>query len=135
MRINNKVQLLGRIGNIQTKSVEQGKEVVILSIATDDSYKNKQGERVSVTDWHNCVAYRHNAVNISKYLKKGDGVLISGKLKTHKYTDKQGAERYATNVQIESFEFLPQNKREQEQTQSAPTQGQSQEFTQDDLPF
>lgn len=104
----NKVFLLGRLGSDpKIKHFENGGVIAEFNLATDDSYKNKQGEKVEVTDWHNIkITFPKLAEVAERYLKKGSLVHIEGKIKTRSYDDKDGNKRYITEVVCESFKML-----------------------------
>jgi single-strand DNA-binding protein len=104
----NKVFLIGRVGKDPVvKHFENGGKIAEFTLATDDSYKNKQGEKVEVTDWHNCkVTFPKLAEVAEKWLKKGSLVHVEGKLKTRSYDDKDGNKRYVTEVLVEAFKML-----------------------------
>ena len=97
--LNNKVQLIGNLGaDPEIINLNDGKKIAKFSIATTDRYKNKQGEQVSDTQWHNVVAWNKTAEIIEKYITKGNQVGIEGKLTTRKWEDKEGNNRYTTEV-------------------------------------
>jgi len=102
----NKVILVGNLGkDPEVKVLESGQMVANFSLATSESYKDKNGQKVESTEWHNCVAWGKQAEIIEKYLKKGAKLFIDGKIKTRSY-DKDGQTRYATDIQILNFNFL-----------------------------
>ncbi|NAS31922.1 single-stranded DNA-binding protein [Flavobacteriaceae bacterium R38] len=97
--LRNKVQLIGNLGNDpEIVNLEKGKKLAKLSIATNDSYKNTNGEIVKDTQWHNVVAWGKTAEIIEKYLIKGKEVAIEGKLQNRSYEDKDGIKRYITEI-------------------------------------
>tara|TARA_R110001632_G_scaffold102272_4_gene210374 strand:- start:10410 stop:10745 length:336 start_codon:yes stop_codon:yes gene_type:complete len=97
--LRNKVQLIGNLGNDpEIITLESGKKLAKLSIATNESYKNAQGEKVTDTQWHNVVAWNKTAEIVEKYLQKGSEVAIEGKLTTRSYETKEGEKRYITEV-------------------------------------
>lgn len=97
--LRNKVQLIGNLGaNPEIINLESGKKLAKFSIATNDSYRNKQGEQVQDTQWHNIVAWNKTAEIIEKYVEKGKQVAVEGKLTNRKYQDKQGNDRYITEI-------------------------------------
>ena len=97
--LRNKVQLIGNLGNNpEIITLESGKKLAKLSIATNESYKNAQGEKVTDTQWHNVVAWNKTAEIVEKYLHKGSEVAIEGKLTTRSYETKEGEKRYITEV-------------------------------------
>jgi len=97
--LRNKVQLIGNLGNApEIITLDSGKKLAKFSIATNDTYKNAQGEKVQDTQWHNIVAWNKTAEIVEKYLDKGKEVAIEGKLTTRSYDDKDGNKRYVTEV-------------------------------------
>lgn len=105
--LRNKVQLIGHLGNNpEVIDLESGKKLVKFSIATNEVYKNNEGERVTNTEWHNVIAWNKNAEIIEKYFEKGKEVAIEGKLTTRNYTDKDGQKRYVTEVVCNDFLLL-----------------------------
>ena len=102
----NKVILVGNLGkDPEVKVLESGQMVANFSLATSESYKDKNGQKVEATEWHNCVAWGKQAEIIEKYLKKGSKLFIDGKIKTRSY-DKDGQTRYATDIQVINFQML-----------------------------
>jgi len=97
--LRNKVQLIGRLGqDPEIITFDDGNKMAKFSIATDDSYKDKNGEKVERTFWHN-VAVRGGLVNIvENYVVKGKEIAIEGKLTNRSYEDKDGNKRYTTEV-------------------------------------
>ena len=97
--IRNKVQLIGRIGQApEIKTLDGGNKVANFSLATNESYKNKKGEKVDSTTWHNVTAWGNVATIIEKYVVKGQEVAIEGKLQNRKYDDKNGVTHYVTDI-------------------------------------
>lgn len=97
--LRNKVQLIGNLGNNpEVITLDSGKKLVKFSIATNDSYKNSQGEKITDTQWHNIIAWNKTADIIENYITKGDEVAIEGKLTTRNYEDTDGKKRYVTEV-------------------------------------
>ncbi len=108
----NKVQLIGRLGkDVDTRYMPNGECVANFSVATSEKWKDKQtGESKEQTEWHNVVAFRKTAEVCAQYLKKGMLIYCEGKLKTEKYTDKHGIEKYTTKIVIEVMQMLtPKN--------------------------
>ncbi|TYP77109.1 single-stranded DNA-binding protein [Aquimarina intermedia] len=104
----NKVMLIGHTGDeVKMHYFEGGNCVGRFPLATNDSYVNKAtGERVNTTEWHNIVVRNKAAEICEKYLAKGDKVYIEGRLKTRKWQDEQGKDRYSTEIQCTEFTFL-----------------------------
>jgi single-strand DNA-binding protein len=99
--LRNKVQLIGHLGmDPEIKALESGKKLAKVSIATNETYKNAKGERVTETQWHNLIAWGRTADIVEKFLKKGSEVAIEGKLINRNYTDKEGIKRYVTEVEV-----------------------------------
>ena len=97
--LRNKVQLIGNLGNDpEIINLESGKTLAKFSLATNDSYKNADGEKVTNTQWHNVVAWGKTAEIIEKYVGKGKEVAIEGKLTSRSYDDKEGIKRYTTEI-------------------------------------
>ncbi|MBC2843719.1 single-stranded DNA-binding protein [Winogradskyella flava] len=97
--LRNKVQLIGNLGNDpEIINLESGKTLAKFSIATNESYKNAQGEKVTDTQWHNIVAWGKTAQIVEKFVGKGKEVAIEGKLTTRSWEDKDGMKRYITEV-------------------------------------
>ncbi len=99
--LKNKVQLIGNLGNApEVKTTESGKKLARFSVATNESYRNAKGEKVTETTWHNLVAWGKVAEIAEKYLNKGSEIAIEGKLINRSYTDKDGNKKYITEVQV-----------------------------------
>jgi len=97
--LRNKVQLIGNLGNDpEIINLDSGKKLAKFNIATNDSYKNAEGERVTQTEWHRVVAWGKTAEIIENYVTKGNEVAIEGKLTTRTWDDKEGVKRYITEV-------------------------------------
>jgi single-strand DNA-binding protein len=97
--LRNKVQLIGNLGNNpEVINLDSGKKLAKFSIATNESYKNAQGEKVTDTQWHNVITWNKTAEIVEKYLSKGNEVAIEGKLVTRTYEDKEGVKKYITEV-------------------------------------
>lgn len=102
----NKVILIGNLGrDPEIRSTQDGREIANLAIATSESWKDKStGERKEKTEWHRVVIFNDGLVNVVKnYLKKGAKVYIEGSLQTRKWTDKDGHEKYSTEVVLQGF--------------------------------
>ena len=97
--LRNKVQLIGNLGNDpEIINLESGKTLAKFAIATNESYKNANGERITDTQWHNIVAWGKTAEIVEKYVGKGKEVAIEGKLTSRSYETKDGEKRYITEV-------------------------------------
>ncbi|MBN8832844.1 MAG: single-stranded DNA-binding protein [Niastella sp. SCN 39-18] len=105
--LKNKVQLIGNLGNApEVRNTESGKKLVRFSIATNETYRNTQGEKVTETQWHNVIAWGKLAEIAEKFLVKGAEVAIEGKLTSRTYTDKEGNKKYFTEVQANELLML-----------------------------
>lgn len=105
--LKNKVQLIGNLGNApEVKTTENGKKLARFSVATNESYRNAGGEKVTETTWHNLVAWGKVADIAEKYLAKGSEVAIEGKLINRSYTDKDGNKKYITEIQVNELLML-----------------------------
>lgn len=102
----NKVMLIGNLGkDPEVRNLPNGGKVVNFSIATSESWKDKQtGERKEKTEWHNIVIFGEGLVKVAEtYLKKGSKVYLEGQLQTRKWQDKEGKDRYSTEVILQGF--------------------------------
>ncbi|MEH6658640.1 single-stranded DNA-binding protein [Leeuwenhoekiella marinoflava] len=105
--LRNKVQLIGNLGNDpEIVNLESGTKLAKFSIATNETYKNNKGERVTDTQWHNVVAWGKIADIIENYVTKGKEVAIEGKLTSRSYETKQGEKRYITEVLCDELLML-----------------------------
>ena len=103
----NKVILVGNLGkDPEVRYLDNGVAVANFSLATTEDYKNKQGERVSQTEWHNIVLWRGLAEIAEKWLKKGSSVYIEGKIRARKWEDKDGNTRYTTEILGDNMTML-----------------------------
>ncbi|MCA1945110.1 MAG: single-stranded DNA-binding protein [Desulfovibrio sp.] len=111
----NKVMLIGRLGrDPELRYTNSGKPVANFSIATDESYTDRDGNRVDRAEWHDIVVWDRSGENCANYLRKGSLVYVEGRLQTRKWQDQQGNTRKATEVVAERVQFLdPKGAREQ----------------------
>ena len=136
----NKVMLIGHLGDeVKMHYFEGGNCVGRFPLATNETYTNKQtNERISNTEWHNIVIRNKAAEICEKYLSKGDMVYIEGRIKTRKWTDEKGMERYSTEIQCTDFTFLTTKKGAQHQSQGSEISSPNTNDVmpeKDDLPF
>ena len=102
----NKCIILGRLGkNPELKQVN-GTALAKFSLATSETWTDKDGEKQERTEWHNCNAWGKQAEVICKYLSKGDQLYIEGSLETRSWEDDDGNKRYATDIKVYKFEFV-----------------------------
>ena len=102
----NKVILIGNLGrDPEVRATQDGREICNLAIATSESWKDRQtGERKEKTEWHRVVIFNENLVRIAKdFLRKGSKVYLEGQLQTRKWTDKDGQEKYSTEIVLQNF--------------------------------
>ncbi len=105
--LKNKVQLIGNLGNApEVRNTETGKKLVRFSVATNEHYKNANGEKITETQWHNLIAWGKVADIAEKFLLKGSEVAIEGKLINRNYTDKEGNKKYVTEIQVSELLLL-----------------------------
>jgi single-strand DNA-binding protein len=105
--MKNRVQLIGHVGNDpEIKTLDGGRKVANLNIATNDSYKNDKGEKVEKTEWHPLVAWGKTAEIIEQFVTKGKQIAIDGKLTHRSYDDKNGEKRFVTEVVVSEVHFF-----------------------------
>ncbi|MBM3168342.1 MAG: single-stranded DNA-binding protein [Bacteroidota bacterium] len=111
--LKNKVQLIGHLGNkLDLKTLDSGKSVGHVSLATSEVYKNQKGERVEETTWHNLVLWDKTAENLAKFTDKGSEIAVEGKLTNRSYTDKNGDKKYITEIVVNDFLLLDKKPKE-----------------------
>ena len=122
-----KVFLIGNLGkDPEVRYLDNGVAVANISIATTENYKNRKGDRVSQTEWHDVVLWRGLAEIAEKYLKKGSSVYIEGKIRTNKWGDKDENTRYKTEILADKLNMLGR---------SVNSDDNNTPSTEDDLPF
>lgn len=136
----NKVQLIGNIGrDPDIRTLTDGKTVANFSIATSDVWKDQQGQKQERTEWHKIVAFGKLAEIIQEYVKKGDKLFVEGKLQTKKWSDKNGQDRYTTEIVLDGFggKIIMLGSPSQAGQQTPPQQQpqQPQQGFDDDIPF
>ncbi|CAA0205381.1 single-stranded DNA-binding protein [Tenacibaculum maritimum] len=105
--LRNKVQLIGNLGNDpEIITLEDGKKLAKISLATNDSYKDVSGEKIDKVYWHNLIAWNKTAEIVEKYLTKGKEIAIEGKLVSRSYETKEGEKRYITEIVINELLML-----------------------------
>ena len=103
----NKVVLVGRLGkDPEIRAMPNGKSVANFSVATSRQWKNQNGEKQEETEWSNIVAYDKLADIIGKYLRKGSQVYLEGRLQTRRWQDKEGKDRYTTEIIASEMQML-----------------------------
>lgn len=112
----NKVMLIGRLGrDPELKYASTGTPITTLRIATDESYVDRDGNRVERTEWHTAIAFQRVAENCANYLVKGSLVFVEGSLQTRKWQDQQGQDRYTTEVKAQRVQFLDRKRNDSNQ--------------------
>ena len=119
----NRVTLIGNLGkDPEVRRLESGAVVAKFPLATNESYKDKNGEWQSATEWHDIVVWRHLAERAERDLKKGKLVFVEGKLTHRKYQDKEGKDRYITEVVARNMRLLEKRENTGEFNSSFPTE-------------
>lgn len=136
----NKVILVGNLGrDPETRYMPNGDAVCNIAIATTETWKDKQsGEKKEQTEWHRVTMYRKLGEIAGQYLKKGSSVYLEGKLQTRKWTDKDGVERYTTEIIADTMQMLgsgPQQGGSQQKQQGGQQYSTPDNFVPDDIPF
>lgn len=131
----NKVILVGNLGkDPEIKTFESGKKSASFSLATTESFKNKDGQKIENTEWHNIVVWGTLADICEKYLKKGSQIYLEGKIKTRTWEDKSGTKKYITEIFADTIQFLSKNDKS-ENGNSTKQENTSTPDESDDLPF
>ena len=136
----NKVILVGNLGkDPEVRTLENGAKVANFTLATSESYKNREGQRVTQTEWHNIVLWRGLAEIAEKFLSKGNQVYVEGKIRTRAWDDKDGNKRYTTEILGDNLTMLG-GRRDETMAESSPpaatdTPAADVSDEKDDLPF
>ncbi|WP_426668618.1 single-stranded DNA-binding protein [Mucilaginibacter sp. McL0603] len=102
--LKNSVRLVGNLGmDPEVKSFDNNKKLAKIAIATNETYKNDKGEKITDTQWHNLVLWGAQAKLAEDLLRKGDEIAVEGKLASRSYVDKDGNKRYVTEVVVNEF--------------------------------
>lgn len=133
----NRVILVGRIGkDPETRYMPNGDPVTNCSLATSDTWKDKSGEKAEKTEWHNLTFYKKLAEIAGEYLKKGSLIYVEGKLSTRKWQDKDGNDRYTTEIIVGEMKMLSGKNEGQAPAKSNATPMRKQDPADDlDIPF
>ncbi len=113
-QLQNSVQLIGNLGKAPERvGKKKGADnaMVRFSLATNESYTNKDNERVDNTQWHNCIAFGRKAEVLEEYCDKGTKLAIQGRIRYEQYEDKQGVSRMGVSIQVMEFMFLSGSKK------------------------
>lgn len=134
----NQCNFIGNVGKIETRYMANGDPVVNLSIACNEKYKDKSGEKQEKTEWVNVTIYGKLAEITSQYVEKGKQIFISGRMSTRKWQDKEGNDRYTTEIIAQDMKMLGggQSNPSQEKQPSRPAaQQSSNDDMEDEIPF
>lgn len=142
----NRVTLLGNVGrDPELRYLDSGEAKALVSLATTEKWKDKEtGEQREATEWHRLNFFRRQAEVVGEYVRKGDQLLVEGKITTKKWTDKNGVEKYTTEIQVQSFQLLGGHREEAPKTPAPKPQAQrpaprqqsaQQELDDSDVPF
>lgn len=137
----NKVILIGNLGkDPETKYMQNGDAVTNITLATTENWKDKNGEKQEKTEWHRVTFYRKLAEIVSEYVKKGHPLYVEGRMQTRKWTDKQGIERYTTEIIASEMKMLGSKSSGEHKEQKASPQQNTQsnggfDDMDDDIPF
>ena len=124
----NKVIIVGNLGNDpEIRTMPNGEMIANISVATSESWTDKNtGEKKTQTEWHRIVLYRRLAEIAGQYLTKGSQVYVEGRLKTRKWQDSNGQDRYSTEIQCDNFQMLGGRNQDAAQNQPAKQQDKQQ---------
>lgn len=146
----NRVQIIGHLGrDVELRYSQNGSPVASLNIATDESYTDRDGNKVERVEWHRVTVYGKSAENCANYLHKGSLVYVEGSLQTRKWQDQNGQDRYTTEIKAQRVQFLNrvagdgqqggqqggQRQQRAQRPQGRQTQAQPYEDSMDSVPF
>ena len=121
----NKAQIIGRLGrDVEIRNTQSGQPVANFTVATDESYTSRDGQRVEQTEWHRVTAFGKTAENCGRYLSKGSLVYVEGRIRSRKYTAQDGQERTSTEINADRVLFLDRR----QEAAPAPAQATMQEM-------
>ena len=138
MRGVNKVIIIGTLGkDPEVRNLANGDAVANVSVATNEEWKDKNGEKQKRTEWHNLVLWKRLAEIAGEYLKKGSTIYVEGSLRTEKWQDKEGNDRYTTKIHVTELQMLGGGSgAEKKEKQSAePEKKPVDDGFDDDIPF
>ena len=130
----NKVMIIGRLGrDPELRYTQSGSPVATLNVATDESYTDRDGNKVDRTEWHRVSVFQRQAENCANFLAKGSLVYVEGSLQTRKWQDQQGQDRYTTEIRAQRVQFLDRkgSGEQQEGPQRQQRSGQQARQTED----
>jgi len=117
--LRNQVQLIGRLGTEpELIKFDSGNQKTNFSMATNESYKNKNGEKLEETQWHQIIVWNAMAAYVQKYFSKGDEVMIQGKITNRSYEDKEGVTRYVCEIVAHEIMILRKAQKSEDKPQT-----------------
>jgi len=132
----NKVFILGNLGDDpKLRYTEGGAAVANFSLATNESWVDKNDEKQERTEWHRVVVWNRQAETCDKYLSKGDKALVEGKLQTREWEDKEGNTKYTTEIVARNVQFITTKNKGSEGSQGGSQESSPPDFNDDDIPF
>jgi single-strand DNA-binding protein len=136
----NKAILIGNVGKEpEIRSTQDGREIASFSLATSQTWKDKSGERKEKTEWHNIVVFSEGLVRVIKgYVKKGDKLYIEGAIQTRKWVDKEGNDRYSTEIVLQGFNaslVMLSDNRDKQEKQATQEHDYAPSIEPDSIPF
>lgn len=132
----NRVTLIGHLGkDPETRYMQNGDAVTNITLATSDTWKDKNGDKQEKTEWHRITLYRKLAEIAGKYLHKGSNIYLEGRLETKKFTDKNGIEKYVTDIIANNFKMLDKKQSDQQPTQQGKSETGFDDIDDDLIPF
>lgn len=135
----NQATLIGRVTrDPELRTLPNGTPVVKFSIATNNTYKNKEGQKVEETDFHNVSAFGRLAETIGQYVKKGQELLVIGRIKNRTWEKQDGTKGYATEIMMDTFSFGAKPKGSEERSAAEAIShgaGEADEIRIEDIPF
>ena len=130
----NRVMIIGRLGaDPELRYTQTGQPICSLRVATDESYTDKDGNRVERTEWHSVVAFGKTADHCNQYLGKGSLVYVEGKLTTRKWQDQKGQDRYTTEIRAERVQFLEKRENGPQKPAQSKERGKAQDTVMSDM--
>lgn len=131
----NRVMIIGRLGvDPELRYTQAGQPICSLRVATDESYTDKDGNRVERTEWHSVLVFGKTADHCNQFLRKGSLVYVEGKLSTRKWQDQNGHDRYTTEIRAERVQFLEKRENSAQKPAQRKERGDEQN-NMDDIPF
>ena len=130
----NKVMIIGRLGaDPELRYTQAGQPICSLRVATDESYTDKDGNRVERTEWHSVVTFGKTADHCNQFLRKGSLVYVEGKLATRKWQDQNGQDRYTTEIRADRVQFLDRKETGPQKPAQRNERGKAQATVMDDM--